>query len=513
MSQAGISFIDIKNLYNVDEPQTFNIQVRADSAAQANALIGKQVQVQTTIGTFANNSVITTKTITANNISNNIITIPVTLTSNVAGGATLQAIMLNTFSSDGSLKYQATTDTRFRATTPEKMLLQAVKSVITPGGSTEIVATVKNENDVPVEGETVVFSRTADASAGRLSAATAVTDSSGEARVVYQANTSSPIGGVVINAQLLNDNYGIGTKTTNITVSEEAVYTTLSFANKISSDDIYYTARASISVMDGSGRAVPNKEVSIKSYAVEYAQGRACLLDSSVTYQGPQTLNNSGILVTPNPVTTTEKAPILLESNWITSEDNPEYNYILDNDDDVNNNGALDTINPVAIIGGTVSDDGYSFVTDDKGRADFQIRYPLRYSNWVKVRFEASTLLNGSENTQSVNYTLPYLADDFRVEQSTLFTPWLGASSPFGTGGATCVDRMSVTIDRLENETTVSLTPYQPTYSIFINGESSSNNPQQGFDSFILKFDKAYALGSLISISNNGSGFSRVLNL
>ncbi|WP_350649807.1 hypothetical protein, partial [Pseudomonas sp. HY13-MNA-CIBAN-0226] len=106
-----------------------------------------------------------------------------------------------------------------------------------------------------------------------MSAATAITDSKGEARVVYQANASSPIGGVIINARLLQDNANIGSKTTNLTVSKEAVYTTLAFSNKLSSDDIYYTVRGSISVMDGSGRAVANQEVSIKSYATEYAQG------------------------------------------------------------------------------------------------------------------------------------------------------------------------------------------------------------------------------------------------
>ncbi len=56
------------------------------------------------------------------------------------------------------------------------------------------------------------------------------------------------------------------------------------FSNKLSSDNIYYTKRVSISVMDGSGRAVANKEVSIKS-VTEYAQGRYCLLDSTITYR------------------------------------------------------------------------------------------------------------------------------------------------------------------------------------------------------------------------------------
>ncbi|MEN2750223.1 hypothetical protein AAIR29_01115 [Psychrobacter sp. FBL11] len=503
ISRAGISFVDIKEFYDVNEPQTVSIQVRTDTAEQAAALIGEAVEVQTTLGKFTNNTVITTKNITTSNINGNIITVPVTLESQFAGTAVLQARVLNIFinGTSGGLKYQTTVDTRFRATTPAKMLFQAVKSVITPGGSTEVVATVKDRNDVPVEGQTVVFSRAADLSAGRLSAATAVTDSKGEARVVYLANASSPIGGVIVNARLLNDNAGIGTKEAKITVSEEAVYTTLAFSNKLSSDNIYYTVQGSISVMDGSGRAVTDTEVSIKSYAIEYAQGRVCLLDSNISYTDLGFINS----------TFTEQVPIIFESSWKPTED-PDYNYTLDKDDDINNNESLETINPVAIIGGQVSDDGYSFITDKEGRADFQIRYPIRYSNWVKVRFDASTFLNGSENTQSINYGLPYLADDLRVEGSNLFNPWIGGSSPFGTGGATCVNSMSVSVNDQTNKTTVSLSPYQPGYAVSINGVPS-NPPSTSTESFFVDFDQAFDIGSTIDVSNNGFSFSRVLKV
>ncbi|MGP5212983.1 beta strand repeat-containing protein [Psychrobacter immobilis] len=511
VSQAGISFINIEGVYDVNAAQNINVQIRTDSPAQATALIGKVVEVQTTIGTFANNNVIVTQAITAGNIQGNIITVPVVLTSTLAGTTVLQATVLGEMT-NGALKYQTTVDTRFRATTPAKMLFQAVKSVITPGSSTEVVATVKDKNDVPVEGQTVVFSRAADSSAGRLSAATAVTNSKGEARVVYQANASSPIGGVIINARLLNDNASIGTKTTNITVSKEAVYTTLAFSNVLSTDNIYYTVRGSISVMDGSGRAVPNKEVSIKSYAIEYAQGKVCLLDSNVTYQAANTTDADGNVNTPEPITFAELVPVLQKTDWIISEDSPEYNYTLDSDEDVNSNNSLDAINPVAIIGGTLSDDGYSFVTDEEGRADFEIRYPIRYSSWVKVRFEASTFLNGSENTQSINYSLPYLASDLRVEDPNLFSPWIGDTSPFGDAGVVCVNSLSVNINAEKNTSKIVLSPYQTSYSVSINGVIPTTTAQ-GYNSFIVDFNQAFDLGSTIGVNSNGSGFSRNITI
>ena len=173
------------------------------------------------------------------------INIKVPLTSTLAGTAVLSARVV------GETKYQTTTDIRFRATMPATMSLQAVRSTIVPGGSTEIVALIKDVNGVPVEGETVVFSRTADASTGRLSASTAITNSKGEARVVYVANTPTAINGVSINATL-RDNVNIN-GTVNLTVSKEAVYTTLAFSNdlKKTPDSIYYTLAGSISVMDG----------------------------------------------------------------------------------------------------------------------------------------------------------------------------------------------------------------------------------------------------------------------
>ncbi|OLF39055.1 MULTISPECIES: Ig-like domain-containing protein [unclassified Psychrobacter] len=523
VSQAGISFIDIQDVYDVNKPQLINIQIRTDSASEADDLLGKNVEIQTTIGKFNNNDVITTKAIAPNNITGNIITVPVTLTSELAGIAVLQAKILGVTLQNGEPRYQTTVDTRFRATTPAKMLFQAVKSVITPGTSTEVVATVKDKNDVPVEGQTVVFSRAADSSAGRLSAATAITDSKGEARVVYQANASSPIGGVIINARLLQDDANIGSKTSNITVSEEAVYTTLAFSSKLSSDDIYYTVRGSISVMDGSGRAVSNQEVSIKSYATEYAQGVYCLLDSTTTYQAADIdeLDEFGNVIkttTPEPKVFSEKTPVPLKSDWYPTED-ANYNYTLDQDsdptlnEDKNSSGKLEAINPVTILGNKVSEDGYSFITNDEGRADFEIRYPLRYSNWVKVRFDASTFVNGSENTQSINYQLPTSVDDLIINDTTLITPWIDNASPFGTGGATCTNSLNVTINENTPRTRVILSPYSPNYNVTIDGKSSSNQAEVGFNTYIIDFNKAFELGSTATVSNNGFGFSKVIKV
>ena len=182
----------------------------------------------------------------------------------------------------------------------------------------------------------------------------------------------------------------------------------------------------------------------------------------------------------------------------------------------VNGSGNVyDPINPVAIIGGTLSDDGYTFVTNSEGRADFEIRYPLRYSNWVKVRFDATTLLNGSENKQSINYQLPSAESDLVINGSTITTPWIDNASPFGDGGAICANTLNIIVDDQKDTTKVILSPYsqqQMGYFASING-IGPNSVSTGFNSFILDFNQAFALGSTVSISSNGFGFTKTIKV
>ena len=510
ISQTGISFTDLRLLYNANVSHNIDVQIRTDSIADARNLVGKDIELETTLGTFANGQVTTKVRIQPSDIdsvNSRNINIKAPLTSTFAGTAVLQARVT------GEPKYQTTTDIRFRATTPTTMSLQAVRSTIVPNSSTEIIALIKDKNGVPVEGETVVFSRSVETSTGRLSASTAVTNNKGEARVVYQANASTAINGVVINAKL-RDNGNIN-ETVKLTVSKEAVYATLAFSNDLqkTSDGIYYTLAGSISVMDGSGHAVAKQDVSLKSYAIEYAQGNVCLLDSKVSYQTADKLERYS-----------EQLALPMKSGWFNTED-PDYNYTLERDDDLNNNNRLDAINPVSIIGSSgVSDDDYTFVTNEEGRADFSIRYPIRYANWVKVRFDASTRLNGSENLQSLNFVLPYLPEDVEIVNGTLKTPWANNASAFGAGGVQCIENMSINIDEPKNRTRVVLTPSQG-FAVTINNDGNTFSPSttsQGFNSFVVDFDQAFSVadsrkplakGAEIRVSNSGFSFKSVIRI
>lgn len=209
-----------------------------------------------------------------------------------------------------------------------------------------------------------------------------------------------------------------------------------------------------------------------------------------------------------------------MKSGWFTTED-PNYNYTLDKDKDLNGNNRLDAINPVSIIGnGIVSDDGYTMLTDDEGLANFTIRYPIRYANWVKVRFDSMVQVNGSENIQSLNFVLPFLDEDLQIVNGEPKTPWANNASAFGAGGAQCVDSMNVDINTTDNTTQVTLTPYQ-TFNVNIDGFTPKKS-YQGFNSLILDFDKAFAVkdrnqplikGSEIRVTNNGFSFKKELKI
>ena len=69
---------------------------------------------------------------------------------------------------------------------------------------------------------------------------------------------------------------------------------------------------------------------------------------------------------------------------------------------------------------------------------------------------------------------------------------------------------MSINVDAEKDITKVILSPYQPNYSVSINGEVPSNT-STGYNNFIVDFNEAFDLGSTISVNSNGLGFSKVI--
>ena len=301
-------------------------------------------------------------------------------------------------------------DTKLRATTPAKLMLQADETTLVPNQSTRIVAIVKDANDSPVSGVVVRFERLIDSSAGRLSAATAVTDDSGLASVTYTAGTTSPVDRVEINATLDSaPNILPQPGALTLTVAQEPTSIVVGSSDKISSssDNIYYYHPYSVAVIDGSGKPVANQTVSLRLFASSFNKGQ-------FNYTPTSTVVIGGV-------------PVDVPANFSRSAvscatEDQNRNFTLDAGEDRNNNGQLDIRNPVAIVQNDQAQpvNGLiTFKTDSEGKFDFNIRYPKIYAQWATFEMKATTRVYGSEFSSITTHGLPVAAEDISLSDGT----------------------------------------------------------------------------------------------
>lgn len=436
VDKSGISFINLDEAKGtpIGQNVTVKVQIRAKDASELAKLVNSKVVLETTLGKIkdANDlGVILSKPITSADVAaatGNSIVKEFIVSSELAGTAGLISKLEN---KDGKKVLEANAILRFIATVPHKLLLQATDNVLVPGGSTEIVAIVKNKDDVPVENVKVIFTRLKDSSAGALSAAQAITNEKGEARVRYTAGASTPDKGVVLDAQIATDRtIESQPNDVSLTVSRQAAYLTIGLSDRLvsSEDNIYYSRATSAALVDASGRPVVNQPVSVKLFANRYALG--CF--------GTRFIPGSGI--TPGFFVWQQN-----NSTLYASEDKNR-NFTLDPGEDGSNNiavgspgkvvalnGKLEPANPVTIIGGKLEGNTYTFVTDEEGKFDFNLRYPKTYAEWMELEISASSNVFGSETNTKTYFTLPVSAPDVTLSGSEQIRP--NPCSPFNDAG------------------------------------------------------------------------------
>lgn len=307
----------------------------------------------------------------------------------------------------------------FVSVNPTKLLLQTERSVLSIGGSTKVIARVLDKDDAPVKNAIVLFTTTKDASGGSLAQGFAETDSSGLARVTYNAGQNpTQTDGVIIEATVQAVRKPDGTekpvslnaKETKISVQTRSTFISFAFADKISTDNrqVYYYQKGSISVLNSTGKPAINQPVSINLNPYEYLKGEFSVLKD---------ING-------------EKYWGRIPSYTCQNEDTNN-NGILDVGEDYNGNGRLDPINVAAVLdkdGNEVSSSqNYNFITDQFGKVDFSIRYAKEYAEWYKAKVTVSTSVDGSESKQSRAIGFSVLVDD--VDISGIRPNWV---SPFG---------------------------------------------------------------------------------
>ena len=313
----------------------------------------------------------------------------------------------------------------FVSVSPTKLLLQTERSVLSVGGSTEVIARVLDNDDAPVKNAIVQFTTIKDASGGSLGQGVAYTNSSGVARVVYNAGQNpTKTDGVIIEAEVRLIELPNGTEQavsvrpteTKLSVQTKSTFISFAFADKITAGEreVYYFQKGSISVLNSTGKPAINQPVSINLNPDTYLKGMFIVVKDMDD----------------------EKSWVQTPPYTCQNEDNNN-NGILDPGEDVNGNGQLDPINVAAVLdkdGNEVnSSQNFNFITDQFGKVDFSIRYPKEYAQWYKAKVTVNTSVDGSESQQSRAIGFPVLVDDVDINEP-LRPNWV---SPFGTGACT----------------------------------------------------------------------------
>lgn len=347
----------------------------------------------------------------------------------------------------------------FVSISPAKLSLQVEKTVVSPTGSTNVYAKVLDANDAPVKNALVNFTTKQDASGGQLSSATAMTDASGIATVVYSAGSNPApkvdIAATVNKIMINNVETQIATPLSSLislTVQSTSSFIGLGFSDKLTSstDNVYYFRNGSIYVNNSVGQPAANQPVSISITPTKYFAGEFKVLDSYansnlvgyLTWLQAHTSTVGAVIGAPYynrtwDATTGSYTYNLVVPNGVAGPleckaEDDNTNGFMDTGEDRNGNNQLDPINPVTILsasGQAMGTGSATMMTDSSGKLDFQVRYPKETANWFEANVKISTKVDGTESVQTRGLDFPTMAEDVEISLNNPRRPnWV---SPF----------------------------------------------------------------------------------
>lgn len=407
LSISGEDFVFVSPAANqqitVGASQPMTVRYRLNNVAQS----GKTVNFATTGGALTAGSVLTNASGEAS----------VSVSSTFAGSANVSA----TIAGVGTI----TLPVSFVAVNPSKLVLQVSPSAIgaNQAGSTTqqatVLARVTDAQGNPVANKVVNFARTADPSNGNLSAASATTDANGEASVKYiSGSLATASNGVQLSATVAGT---VVTGTAALTVSEKALFIALGTGNEITNlNTTTYRKEWTVYVTDANGVAVSGVNLTLRLLPMMYGKGSMSLSTTSSGATAPPwtVINYTGATSTTSNVPAGQRL-------WCASEDLANFNGVLDlvPDEDVNDSGALEPGNVIALAAGSGS-----VTTDTNGRATIYIDYAESYAPWVNVTLRATAVVSGTESVKEANFTVSGSSDDVLDGN----VPPAGVNSPFG---------------------------------------------------------------------------------
>lgn len=314
------------------------------------------------------------------------------LSSSNAGGVLIEA------TSNALTRPTASTTAEFIATSADAVDVQFSPAVIPTNSQSSVTATVRDTAGNLVKNTRINFTLQ-DVTNGSLSAGSGITNSQGQATVLYRStSTQSSNAGVRVTATAASS--GANGQAT-LTVGGGALRVVLGTGNEITEKNTtQYLLPYSVIVTDSAGNPATSAQVRLELLSVSYGKGSYQAVDTDAD----GTPDRWGIV----------------NAVGCANED-ADLDGVLDNGEDFNANQKLEPGN-VASLPSTVT-------LESDGSAQFQITYPQDHANWVTVRLRGTANVSGTEAFEEATFTLPVLASD--VSDLEVSPP--GADSPYGT--------------------------------------------------------------------------------
>jgi hypothetical protein len=317
---------------------------------------------------------------------------------------------------DGNI-VNATAEVEFVATQVNNIIMSASPNSIGPAQQkSTITAVLRDAAGNLVKGKTVNFNAD-DVSGGRISPASAVTDSNGVASTVYTSLNVSKENGIVISAT--EPSSGISASV-NLTVSNRAQFISIGTGNVIDSpDETSYLKKFTVFVTDANSNPVSGVELTVTGTPVKYAE----LLEPNAA---PGDQNYQVI------------RPAFYKGYWSAFPNREDFEFWVasrtigcaneDIDDDGIEDPNEDTNGDNELTPGNILSIDGDILTDENGQAIIELRYAKTYAAWGEVKITASTPVSGSESQASQFFTLSASSADLREEATPPNT------NPFGSG-------------------------------------------------------------------------------
>ena len=341
----------------------------------------------------------------------------------------------------GSGSLTATTNVVFVATAAaSKVDLQADRTTVAtnPAGSSanvvNLIAVARDAADNLVRGAQVTFTIDQDTSGGALSAASAVTDVNGMARVQYiPSANSSPTNGVVIRATLRDASGGaVANASITLTVGGQRLFVRIGTDNSIQDVPPNYIIKYSAFVTDAAGNPVPNASVQFLLRTRQDAWFDPVRTGDASYVQRFLQRDQPPPGVTPSYDYAYYKGYWQLNGGWekiVTARcfnEDVNFNGIRDPGEDLDADAKLDPGNAFSVA--------QTLSTNAAGFAMAEITYPQDRALWTILTLKATAQVAGTEASESATFLLPIAADDLDPRG----TP-PGYVSPYGRSGS-CSD-------------------------------------------------------------------------